>query len=32
MKIEMGFRVGELFYLLDLQAPVFVGDDVSDED
>ena len=28
----MGFRVGELFDLLDFQAPVFVGDDVRDED
>ena len=28
----MDFRVGELFNLLDLQAAVFVGDDVSDED
>ena len=28
--VEVGFRVGELFELLDLQTPIFVGDDLSD--
>lgn len=31
-KIGVGFRVGELMELFDLQAPVFVGDDVDDDD
>ena len=31
-KAEMCFRVGEFLDLLDLQVPVFVGNDVSDED
>ena len=30
--VETGFRVGELFDLLDLQALVFVCDDMCDED
>jgi len=29
---EVGFGVGKLLDLLDLQAPVFVGNDVPDED
>ena len=31
-RVEIGFGVGELIKLLDLQAPVFVGDDVRDKD
>ena len=31
-KVKMAFGVGELLNLLDLQAPVFVGDDMVDED
>ena len=30
--IEISFRVGKLFDQLDLQAPVFVGNDVFDKD
>ena len=31
-KVDVGFGVGELVELLDLQASVFVGDDIRDED
>jgi hypothetical protein len=31
-KVEFGFGVRELLELFDLQAPVFVGHDVCDED
>ena len=31
-KVEMGLGVGELLEVLDLQTPVFVGNDVFDED
>ena len=31
-KVEIGFGISELLKLLDLQAPVFVGRDVCDED
>lgn len=31
-KVEISFGVGELLKLFDLQASVFVGNDVSDED
>ena len=31
-KVDMGFGVGELLSVLNLQAPVFVGNDVFDED
>ena len=31
-KVDMGFGVGELLSVFDLQAPVFVGNDVFDED
>ena len=31
-KVKMDFGVGKLLNLLDLQAPVFVGDDVVDHD
>ena len=30
--VEIGFRVGKLFAQVDLQAPLFVGDSVFDED
>jgi hypothetical protein len=32
MKVEIGFGVRELLDLFDLQAPVFVGNDVCDDD
>jgi len=31
-KVEMGFRVGEIFDMFDLEAPIFVGVDVSYSD
>ena len=31
-KVEFGFGVRELFELFDLQAPVFVGNEVCDEE
>ena len=31
-KVNLAFGVGELFYVVDLQAPVFIGNDVVDED